>query len=391
MRIKMPLQHFHKIFAYSCLWERTVWKKKLDKENLKRMHNICPTLALLAHSNCLIWGNFLRLWKDCAFTSKRSTVTVLTNISQNWFNVTDNSNSAKEGVHELFIDFRKAFDLADHGILLRKLAAMNVTKVFWLWIRSFLEDRNQKVKLAGTLSSIKPCPAGVPQGSVISPVLFNIHINDIESSIPDRLSINSCKYADDCTLDESVSQGSISHMPVQDWSTRNNMTINPKKTKDMWICFNTAIPEPDPLLICSEVVERVKSHKLLGVWHQNNLEWNLHLESIVKKANKCLYSLRECRRANVPSEVGITCYESRIRPILEYAAPIWTGLQQYLIDEIEGIQNRCMKILVTPRDNFKTLEQRRADLTIKEFQKYKTTLPTHVINSSHNHQHTNTI
>ena len=195
-------------------------------------------------------------------------------------------------------------------------------------------------------------------------------MNDIESSIPDRLSINSCKYADDCTLDESVSQGSISHMPVQDWSTSNNMTINPKKTKDMWICFNTATPEPDPLLICSEVVERVKSHKLLGVWHQNNLKWNLlHLESIVKKANKCLYSLRECRRANVPSEVGITCYESRIRPILEYAAPIWTGLQQYLIDEIESIQNSCMKILVTPRDNFKTSEQRRADLTIKEFQK----------------------
>ena len=169
---------------------------------------------------------------------------------------------------------------------------MNVTKAFWLWIRSFLGDRNQQVKLKGTLSSIKPCPAGVPQGSIISPVLFSIHMNDIESSIPDRLSINSCKYADDCTLDESVSQGSIRHMPVQDWSTRNNMTINPKKTKDMWICSNTAIPEPDPLHIDSEVVERVKSHKLLGVWHQNNLKWNLHVESIVKKANKCLYSLR---------------------------------------------------------------------------------------------------
>ena len=92
-------------------------------------------------------------------------------------------------------------------------------------------------------------------------------------------------------------------------------------------------------------------------------------ESIVQKANKCLYSLRECRRANLPSEVGITCHESRIRPILAYAAPIWSGLPQYLIDEIESIQNGCMKILGTPRDNFKTLEQRRADLTIKKFQK----------------------
>ena len=120
-----------------------------------------------------------------AFTSKRSTVTALTNISQNWCNVTDNSNSAKEAVHALFIDFRKVFDLVEHGILLRKLAAMNVTKAFWLWIRSFLGDRNHQVILAGTLSSIKPCPAGVSQGSVISQVLFNIHINDNESSIPD--------------------------------------------------------------------------------------------------------------------------------------------------------------------------------------------------------------
>lgn len=143
-----------------------------------------------------------------AFINSRSTVSALTHISQNWFNVTDNSKSIKNGVHALFIDFRKAFDLVDHGILLSKLAEMNVTKAFWLWTRSFLEDRSQQVKLAGTLSSIKPCPAGVPQGSVISPTLFNVHVNDLETSIPEQLSINTCKYADDCTQDEGVAQGS---------------------------------------------------------------------------------------------------------------------------------------------------------------------------------------
>ena len=309
-----------------------------------------------------------------AFTSKRSTVSALTNISQNWFNVTDNTHSAKNGVHALFIDFRKAFDLVDHGILLRKLAEMNVTKSFWLWTRSFLEDRRQQVKLAGTLSSVKPCPAGVPQGSVMSPALFNIHINDIENSIPDGLSINICKYADDCTQDEVVSQGSSSHMQealeaVQEWSNRNKMTINSKKTKDMWICFNTAIPASEPLVIGNEVVQRVNSHKLLGVWHQNNLKWNCHVKNIVTKANKRMFSLRECRRANLPPEVGIACYESKIRPVLEYAAPIWGGLPQYLIDEIESIQNRCIKILGTSRCNFETLEQRSAHLTVKEYQR----------------------
>ena len=105
---------------------------------------------------------------------------------------------------------------------------------------------------------------------MLSPTLFNIHINDIENSIPDRLSINTCKYADDCTQDETVSQGSSSHMQevveaIQEWSTRSKMIINPKKTKDMWICFNPMIPEPAPLVIGSDAVERVISHKLLGV------------------------------------------------------------------------------------------------------------------------------
>ena len=79
---------------------------------------------------------------------------------------------------------------------------MNVTIGFWLWIRSFLEGRSQQVNLVGTLSSTKSCPAGVPQGSVISLSLFNVRVNDFEDSVPDHLSINTCKYADDCTQDE---------------------------------------------------------------------------------------------------------------------------------------------------------------------------------------------
>jgi retron-type reverse transcriptase len=89
-----------------------------------------------------------------------------------------------------------------HVILLKKLAKMNVTIGFCLWMRSFLEGRIQQVNLVGTLSSTKSCPAGVPQGSVISLSLFNVRVNDFENSVPDHLSINSCKYADDCTQDE---------------------------------------------------------------------------------------------------------------------------------------------------------------------------------------------
>ena len=114
------------------------------------------------------------------------------------------------GVHVLFIDFRNGFDLVDHGILLRKLAEMNVSKCFWLWTRSFLEGRSQQINLGGALSSIMPWPLGVPQRSVLSPTLFNVHVNDFEDSIPDHLNINTYKYADDCTQDEAIPSGSYS-------------------------------------------------------------------------------------------------------------------------------------------------------------------------------------
>ena len=104
-----------------------------------------------------------------AFTQGRSTVSALINITQSWFNDTDNSPTGRNGIHALFLEFRKAFDLIDHSILLSKLKAKNINKSLWLWIQSFLSSRTQQVKLPSTVSTIRPCPAGVPQGCVISP------------------------------------------------------------------------------------------------------------------------------------------------------------------------------------------------------------------------------
>ena len=171
-----------------------------------------------------------------AFTQGKSTVSALISITQKWYDATDNSLSGRKGVHAIFLDFCKAFDLVNHKILLEKLAYMRINKSFWLWISSFLSSRTQQVNLNGTSSSIANCPCGVSQGSVLSPALFNIHINDLENSIPDDLDIDTTKYADDCTEDQLVEQGNSSSMQIAidyvcKWAETNKMELNKKKLK----------------------------------------------------------------------------------------------------------------------------------------------------------------
>ena len=147
-----------------------------------------------------------------AFLKGRSTISALIEISQKWFDETENTAHDRKGIHAIFFDFSKALDMVDHRILLSKLASMNLTKSFWLWIRDLLSMRSQQVKLLQMLSSSAPCPAGVPQGSVISPMLFNVYIDDLEDEIPANLTVNTWKNADDCTLDQAVGAGQISHV-----------------------------------------------------------------------------------------------------------------------------------------------------------------------------------
>ena len=156
---------------------------------------------------------------------------------------------------------------------------------------------------------------------------------------------------------------------LQSWATTNNMLLNPKKTKDMWISFRKHSIEPETLRINNAQVERVSQFKLLGVWQQNNLRWNHHVEQTIKKACKRLYHLRECRKARLPTEVGITVYCTKIRPLLEYASQVWGGLPQYLADDLQSIQNRCLDIIGISRTSLPTLEQRRMEATKRELER----------------------
>ena len=128
-----------------------------------------------------------------------------------------------------------------------------------------------------------------------------------------------CKYADDCTASESIPDGEFLNMQkvldgLQNWATTNNMLLNSKKIKDMWISFCKNSIEPDLLRMIDSCLERVSKFKLQRVWQQDNLCWNYHVEQTVKKASKRLYCWMNVGiKANPPTEIGITIYCTKIR------------------------------------------------------------------------------
>ena len=182
--------------------------------------------------------------------------------------------------------------IVDHSFLFSKLKGRNINRSLRQWIQSFLQGRTQQLKLPGVLSTTQTCPAGVSQGSVTSPLLFGIFIDDFDDSIHVELQrrVKVCKYADDYTASESIPNGELSNMQkvldsLQNWATTNNMWISS--------CKNPI--ENDLLRINDSCLEGVSKFMLLGVWQQDNLCWNYHVEQTVKKASKRLYFLKECK------------------------------------------------------------------------------------------------
>jgi hypothetical protein len=189
----------------------------------------------------------------------------------------------------------------------------------------------------------------------------------MEENVSEQACVNTTKYADDCPMDTSIRTGESGDLQsaldsVKSWAVENKMELNAKKTKDMWINFTEAQP-PLPLHIGDAIIERVDNFKLLGTLFQKDLKWNKHVEETTPKAAKNLYCLRECRRANLPVEVGLTTYLTKIKPILEYCFPVWGGLPRYLKDESERVQRMSLRIIDLAHGYLPTLEERRIEAT----------------------------
>lgn len=275
----------------------------------------------------------------------------------------------------LLLDFSKAFDHIDNNILLRKLRDNNIPDILVSWQRAFLTERKQSVKIGNIVSDSVNMNGGVPQGTLSGPEDFLHMIDDFTCGVDD------IKYVDDTSVYEIVGIGEESKLQQAadeaiEWASANNMKLNASKTKELLIHFGKNNIEIPNIVMEGETVERVHCAKLLGVLLSDRLTWDDHVATIINKASKRLYYLRQLKRSGLSAKELIKVYLTMIRPITEYACQVWSNSLTHANNEqIESIQKRALKI-ISPSLTYKDamdmhqlprLQDRRDNLCRKMF------------------------
>ena len=239
----------------------------------------------------------------------------------------------------ILLDFSKAFDKVPHRRLLHKLQYYGIHNQTLSWIRDFLRDRSQQVVLEGSISATAKVTSGVPQGSVIGPLLFLIYINDLPDSVSQSTVTRLC--ADDCLLYRKIkSQADACKLQedldaLQKWEDWQ-MEFNTQKCNVMTIT-NKRRPVQQSYKIHDQALEAVPSAKYLGIILDQNMKWNQHICHLASKAN----STRGFLQRNIkscPRNVNTMCYKILLHPILEYGCEIWDPSTQSHIQRLEMVR-----------------------------------------------------
>ena len=273
------------------------------------------------------------------------TTHALVSMVHSWLCATDGNGAT---VRTILLDFRKAFDVIDHHLLVQKMLCFYLPHNIVAWIVDFITDRRQRVKLQDCYSEWCSVPSGVPQGTILGPWLFIMMINDLD--VPGQ-DISMWKYVDDTTIAEAVNRNESSKLQdtVDELARQvaaDKFQLNESKCKELRISFSRSDVILDPIFINDKELECVEDAKILGLRISNNLKWNNHISDIIKKVNSCLYCLSQLKRSGVKIKELLLFYLTCIRPVTEYAYPVYhDSLPQYLHSDIERCQKRALHII----------------------------------------------
>lgn len=350
---------------------RPIYKSK-EKNNYQNYRPIAilPTIEkiiekyVLGHLNKYLKDNNILNINQYGFQQNKSTEQAL----QAFADKINESMNTKSHALALFIDLSKAFDTIEHKELLKTLETIGIRARYLNWFESYLKNRKFLVKVENELSDAKTLNLGVPQGSMLGPIMFLIYINDLFGKIKDCTIL---AYADDITLissnrclDTAIEKLNNDFKILAQWAHDKKLIINGQKTAMIHFCpqnmtvdreiivklhgcdclhRNTANRSPHINCSCDNI-ELVDKFKYLGLTIDKKMIFNEHVYDLHKKLSPyvaSLYSLKD----KINDKIKIVTYQSLIESNIRYGIGIWGVTANTHMNIIKNLQNRCLKIL----------------------------------------------
>ena len=305
------------------------------------------------------------------FRNNHSTFMALVVLIENLVNVLENGKCAVG----IFLDFQKAFDTVDHGILLDKLYCYGIRGTAHKWFVSYLSSRQQSVMYNGHESELKVVRCGVPQGSILGPLLFLLYINDLTNV---SIFFMPILFADDtnffCTgtdLKDMIRQINEEMVKIYAWVNANKLSLNIDKTNFMLFMPKSFSHCTDHIVINQTRIQEVKETKFLGVIIDNKLKWSAHITYISKKISKGIGITLKARKV-FNMETLLSLYHTFVYPYLSYCIHVWGKAYNTHLNDLIVLQNKAMRIIngVPPRTNIDQFYIENNILIVKHIYSY---------------------
>ena len=273
----------------------------------------------------------------------------------------------------LLIDFSKAFDMVDHSILLKKLDHYGIRGLALQWIKSYLGNRKQYVTVNGTNSTCNFMKFGVPQGSILGPLLFIIYINDIPEIAKYAKFI---LYADDANI--IITASTIEEVQEQllklinclsNWVNCNGLALNLKKTKYM-IFSRCKTDLPSPVIISNTLIERKEEARFLGVIIDESLKWTRHIRTVISKMTRYVGLMYKIKKL-LPLSARLQIYHSLVQSHINYCVLVWGFSCRTNIEAIFTKQKMGIRAVIPGFVNYKYKNGQLPGHTKSAFSEYK--------------------